>query len=95
MALILHLFKHALRDVVVAAPVRCPFGIGKLVKIMPTGFCGEFLCHGIHIACVFNKMTTPAKPLDSLDFLRACRTRHDRDEGQIQQIGEIGFRYGC
>ena len=37
MAFARHLAEHALRDVVVAAPVGGPLGIAELVHVMPAG----------------------------------------------------------
>ena len=41
--------EHRLGDVVVAAPVGCPFGIGELVQVVPTGAGRQIRSHLIDL----------------------------------------------
>ncbi len=88
-----HLREQALGNVVVAAPVGRPLGIGELVHVMAAGFVGDAARLVIDFGGL-NEAHLAAEKLDGLDLLARRRTRGDGDEGQVQQTGEIGFGNG-
>src|SRR5690625_6242256 len=57
----LHLFKNRFGDVVITAPVGCPFGGGKLIHIIAAAFVGQPL--GLLVGLVRRpyKMAAPAR----------------------------------
>ncbi len=89
----LHLLEDALGDVVVAAPVGRPFGIGELVQVVAAALVRQVVCDRRRSPGVVDEMARAAEALDRVDLLRAGRARHDRDEGQAQQPREIGLRH--
>src|SRR6478752_6584407 len=81
-------------DIVVAAPVRRPLGVGELVHVMPVaGGCHVF-GHRVHVRGVFHQQTRAAELFDKCDLLRAGGARHDGDEREAQQLGEVRLRNG-
>ena len=64
MALQLHLFKNALGNVVVAAPIGGLLGIGELVHVMAIHFIGQVLRRRVHLAGMGDKMAMAAQRFD-------------------------------
>jgi hypothetical protein len=50
MLLVAHLGEYRLRDVVVAAPIGGPFGVGELVQIVSARFVGNPFRLGVEVA---------------------------------------------
>ena len=92
MGLAAHLLEDQFGDVVVAAPVGRPLGIGELVDVDAAQLGRERLGGGIDPATVSNQVAGAVLALDLGDLLRRGRGRHHGMEGQAEQAGEVGFR---
>ncbi len=88
-AFALHLHEHALGDVVVAAPVRGPFGIGELVHVVPAGVGSDRARRVVHLGRVVHEVAAAAVELDLRHLFHRGAARHHRHEGQAQQPCEI------
>ena len=60
MLLLAHLVEDRLGDVVVAAPVGGPLGVGELVEVVPAGLLGQPLGLGVHLRRLGHEMATAA-----------------------------------
>jgi hypothetical protein len=78
-----------LGDVVVAAPVRRPFGVSELIHVMTAGFLGESRRDLVQRPGVVDQVTAAALGLDQADLLATRGARHDRDERHPDQLGEV------
>jgi hypothetical protein len=87
------LAEHALSDVVVAAPVRRPFGEGELIHVVTAEPLGQLL--GL-IVDLFGRHAPAfaAVELDLGDLLLGGGVRDDGDERQTEKAREIGLRDG-
>ena len=94
MGLALHLAEDAFGDVVVAPPVGRALGVGELVKVVPARLCRQPCGHLIDLRRVVDEMAAPAEAFDALDLGRAGAARHHRDEGQVQEFGEVSLGHG-
>ena len=56
--LFVHLLEDRLGDVVVAAPVGGPLGVGELVEVVPAGLLGETFGLGVHLRRLGHEMAT-------------------------------------
>ena len=88
------LAEDRLGDVVVAAPVRGPLGVGELVHVVAVGAPGEVPGGLVDLRGVVHEQAGAAELLDQGDLLPAGGPGHHRDERQPQQLGKIGFRNG-
>ncbi|SLG99966.1 Uncharacterised protein [Mycobacteroides abscessus subsp. abscessus] len=79
----------ALGDVVVAAPVGGPFGVGELVHVVPAALGRQARGLGVHLRRASHEVTAAALGLDQRDLLRRGIRRHHRDEIESEQLGEI------
>src|SRR5690606_1124360 len=65
-----HLGVDALGDVVVAAPVGGPFGVGELVHVVPAALGGQPRRLGVHLRRPVDEMAAAALGLDQGDLAR-------------------------
>ena len=84
-----HLREDALGDVVVAAPIGRPLGIGELVEIMTTRLGRQAMGYVIDGARIVDRVDFAAVETDRIELGRGGRGGHDRDEAQPQHLGEI------
>ena len=84
-----HLAEDRLRDVVVAAPVGRALGVGELVEEVPAALGREPLRLGVHRRRVVDQVARASLRLDQRDLLGAGGRRHDRDERQAEEPGEV------
>ena len=86
-----HLGEDRFGDVVVAAPVRRPLGIGELVEVVAAGLGGEPPALGVDPRGSSTKWQRP--PWNSIlaTLSAEVAARHHRHERQAQQPGEIGL----
>ena len=70
-----HLLEDRLGDVVVAAPVGGPFGVGELVEVMAAGLLRQPLGLGVHLRRLRDEMATAALGFDQGDLAGAGRRR--------------------
>ena len=70
-----HLLEDRLGDVVVAAPVGGPLGIGELVEVVAAALVGQPARHVVDLAGVVDEVALAALALDQGDLLRAGRAR--------------------
>jgi hypothetical protein len=89
-----HLMEDRFGDVVVAAPVGGPLGIGELIHVVAAHGGGELGADPVDRARIIDEMAAPAIEADQRHLLRRGRTRHDRDERQAEQFCEIRLGHG-
>src|SRR4051812_10990427 len=75
-SLVLHLLVDSFSNIVVAAPVRGPFGISELVHIVAPVFFSRALSLGIALGRIFEKMAFPAVDFDLANFGAGSAARH-------------------
>lgn len=85
----LQLAEDGFGDVVVAAPVRGPLGVGELVHVVAAGVHREAGGLLVHLPGVVHEVALPAVELDQTALLGARRARHDRDEGHPDELREV------
>ena len=91
MRLAAQLGEHRLGDVVVAAPVGGPLGVGELVEEVAAAALGQLLGDGVDLARVVDEVAAAAVELDQRALLLHRRGGHDGDEVQPEQPGEVGL----
>ena len=89
-----HLGEDRLRDVVVAAPIGRALREGELIQEVSAELGRQPLRLGIHDRRVVDQVARPSLRLDQRDLLGARRSRHDGDERQAQEAGEVRLRDG-
>ena len=83
--------EDGLGDVVVAAPVRGPLGVGELVHVVAVARGGHLRRGRVDLRGMVHQQAGAAELLDQRNLLRAGGARHDGDERQAQQLREVGF----
>ena len=86
--------EDALGDVVVAAPVGGALGIGELVEVVAAGLRRQARGGVVDVGRMLDEVAAAAEALDRLDLGPAGAARHHRDEGQAEELGEIGLGDG-
>src|SRR5699024_514544 len=81
-------------DVVVAAPVGVPFGVGELVHVVAAGLGRQTFGLGVHRRGCVHEVASSAVALDECDLLRTRLPGNDGDEVQPQELGEVGLGHG-
>ena len=81
-------------NVVVAAPVGGPLGVGELVHVVTAVLRGDLCGRRIHLVGVVHKVAGPPNCSISAIFSGAGGPRHDGNKRQVQQLGKVRFGDG-
>ncbi len=84
---------HYMDQFTYAAPVRDLLGIGELVHVVALELAGQAGGFAVDVR-VGDHVAFAAVKGDLIDFLLGGALGHHGDEGQIQQLGEVGLGYG-
>lgn len=95
MLLMRHLREDRFSDIIIAAPVRCPFRIGELIEIMSAGFKSKALGYSVNRAGIINSVDFTTVEADRIQLGRSSCGRHDRNEAQAQHPSEISLADRC